>query len=293
MCKVLGSVVELAANACPAQQRAARDGAQTRATDAPLSSSSDTAGDEPFIDPASIELAAQLLLGRPSAHMSTLSAPLSAAELLDTTKVKVVCREAPLAPAGPHGLGHFEPGAPLPADHHSAAWHLGRGEARETEFAAFPPQADGLGVRGATAARLALFFSRAPIGVDRDALARLLHARSADPHVTPSSPASIASANIKHDSGGAWLPAPAAFASRLHVGVYGFRRAALSRFVALPLSELEALESLEQMRALQAGFEIVVGEVSHASRGVDTLDDLRAARQRLGGSTAGNGAGWP
>jgi 3-deoxy-manno-octulosonate cytidylyltransferase (CMP-KDO synthetase) len=66
--------------------------------------------------------------------------------------------------------------------------------------------------------------------------------------------------------------------------VYGFRRAALSRFVSLPVSELEALESLEQMRALQAGFEIVVGEVSHASRGVDTPDDLRAARQRLGGS---------
>jgi len=45
------------------------------------------------------------------------------------------------------------------------------------------------------------------------------------------------------------------------------------------------------MRALQAGFEIVVGEVTHASRGVDTEDDLREVRRILG--ERGVGVGWP
>lgn len=182
-------------------------------------------------------------------------------------------------------MGSFEPGAPLSAGHHhSPTLQRGRDEARRPD--ASSPQAGRLGV-GAPAARLALFFSRAPIGVDREALARLLHPLSTGPTVGPSAVAPPA--GKKENSGSSWLPAPAAFASRLHVGVYGFRRAALSRFVSLPLSELESLESLEQMRALQAGFEIVVGEVSHTCRGVDTLDDLRAARQHLGGSAAGEG----
>lgn len=275
---------------------------QTRAADAPMASSPDTAGDEPFIDPASIDLAAQLLLSRPSAHMSTLSAPLSASELLDPTKVKIVCRDAPPALTDALKLGSFGSGGPLLAGHYSPAWQRERDEARRAERrVASPAKAVELGGDlgvGAPAARLALFFSRAPIGVDRDALARLLHPLSAGSAVPPSSPSGGphdpvkdnrgGAVSVKDNSGSAWLPAPAAFASRLHVGVYGFRRAALSRFVSLPRSELEGLESLEQMRAVQAGWEIVVGEVSHASRGVDTIDDLRAARQRLGGGSGGN-----
>ena len=38
-----------------------------------------------------------------------------------------------------------------------------------------------------------------------------------------------------------------------HVGIYAFRRAALSRFVGLPPSPLEQREKLEQLRALEAG----------------------------------------
>ena len=41
-----------------------------------------------------------------------------------------------------------------------------------------------------------------------------------------------------------------------HLGVYGFRREALDRFVALPPSGLERREGLEQLRALEAGLRI-------------------------------------
>src|SRR5262249_62376803 len=34
-----------------------------------------------------------------------------------------------------------------------------------------------------------------------------------------------------------------------HIGIYAFRRAALSRFVSLPLSPLQTREKLEQLRA--------------------------------------------
>ena len=43
-------------------------------------------------------------------------------------------------------------------------------------------------------------------------------------------------------------------------------------------SPLETLEKLEQMRALEAGMQIVVGRVERHARGVDTQEDLDALR---------------
>lgn len=68
-----------------------------------------------------------------------------------------------------------------------------------------------------------------------------------------------------------------------HIGLYGYRRAALERFVALPPSPLEAREKLEQLRALEAGMRIDVGIVDTVPRGVDTAADLETARRVLGG----------
>ncbi|MFL9499609.1 3-deoxy-manno-octulosonate cytidylyltransferase [Rhodopseudomonas palustris] len=68
-----------------------------------------------------------------------------------------------------------------------------------------------------------------------------------------------------------------------HIGLYGYRRAALERFVALPPSPLEAREKLEQLRALEAGMRIDVGIVGTVPRGVDTPADLETARRVLGG----------
>ena len=66
-----------------------------------------------------------------------------------------------------------------------------------------------------------------------------------------------------------------------HIGVYAFRRPALARFVALPESPLERRESLEQLRALEAGMRIGCARVEHAPFGVDTPADLERARHDL------------
>jgi 3-deoxy-manno-octulosonate cytidylyltransferase (CMP-KDO synthetase) len=66
-----------------------------------------------------------------------------------------------------------------------------------------------------------------------------------------------------------------------HIGLYAYRRAALSRFVGLPPSPLELREKLEQLRALEAGLRIDVMIVASAPRGVDTPADLELARQTL------------
>jgi 3-deoxy-manno-octulosonate cytidylyltransferase (CMP-KDO synthetase) len=65
-----------------------------------------------------------------------------------------------------------------------------------------------------------------------------------------------------------------------HVGIYCFRRAALERFAALPRSELEERESLEQLRALSAGMSIGVVVTDHETPGIDTPRDLEAAEGR-------------
>jgi 3-deoxy-manno-octulosonate cytidylyltransferase (CMP-KDO synthetase) len=62
-----------------------------------------------------------------------------------------------------------------------------------------------------------------------------------------------------------------------HVGIYAYRRAALSRFVALPPSPLETREKLEQLRALEANMSIAVARVDSVPLSVDTEADLAKA----------------
>jgi 3-deoxy-manno-octulosonate cytidylyltransferase (CMP-KDO synthetase) len=66
-----------------------------------------------------------------------------------------------------------------------------------------------------------------------------------------------------------------------HIGIYAFRRAALTRFVALPPSPLEKRERLEQLRALEAGMRIDAALVDKVPFGVDTPADLERARALL------------
>ncbi len=66
-----------------------------------------------------------------------------------------------------------------------------------------------------------------------------------------------------------------------HVGIYGFRREALARFVALKPSRLEKRERLEQLRALEAGMRIDVAIVDGTPIGVDTPGDLERARKLI------------
>ncbi|KQV31837.1 3-deoxy-manno-octulosonate cytidylyltransferase [Rhizobium sp. Root1203] len=66
-----------------------------------------------------------------------------------------------------------------------------------------------------------------------------------------------------------------------HIGLYAYRRAALERFVSLGPSALEVRESLEQLRALEAGMRIDVEIVDTVPLGVDTPADLEKARRIL------------
>ncbi|MFD9901359.1 3-deoxy-manno-octulosonate cytidylyltransferase [Mesorhizobium sp. NPDC059025] len=66
-----------------------------------------------------------------------------------------------------------------------------------------------------------------------------------------------------------------------HVGLYAYRRTALERFVALKQSVLERRESLEQLRALEAGMRIDAEIVRSVPLGVDTPEDLERAREIL------------
>ncbi len=67
-----------------------------------------------------------------------------------------------------------------------------------------------------------------------------------------------------------------------HIGLYAYRRKALARFAKLPPSPLEQREKLEQLRALEAGLRIDVAIVDSVPLGVDTPEDLEAARKMLG-----------
>jgi len=68
---------------------------------------------------------------------------------------------------------------------------------------------------------------------------------------------------------------------RLHLGIYGFRPEVLERFVSLEPSALEMAESLEQLRALENGIDILVLEAPDAAHGVDTPEDLERVRELM------------
>ena len=98
----------------------------------------------------------------------------------------------------------------------------------------------------------ALYFSRAPIPWQRDEFAR-------DRTVLPAN--------------GLWFR---------HIGIYGYRTGTLKQFAAMPRGRLEQTESLEQLRALEAGLRIAVGITPEPfPAGVDTEEDLERAERHL------------
>ena len=68
---------------------------------------------------------------------------------------------------------------------------------------------------------------------------------------------------------------------RKHLGLYAYRKAALEQFAALAPSPLEQIERLEQLRLLENGISIHVGEAEGDTIGVDTEDDLQRVDQIL------------
>lgn len=69
-----------------------------------------------------------------------------------------------------------------------------------------------------------------------------------------------------------------------HIGLYGYRMAALQRFAALPVGAYEALEGLEQLRFLENGMRVHAVEVEAAPLsmwGIDTPEDAAHAARQL------------
>lgn len=100
----------------------------------------------------------------------------------------------------------------------------------------------------------ALYFSRAPIPWPRDAFAQ---------------------DRTRLPDGNEWLR---------HIGIYAYRAGFLQRFAAMPPGRLERIESLEQLRALEAGHRIAVALTPEPfPPGVDTPEDLERAQARLAG----------
>lgn len=69
-----------------------------------------------------------------------------------------------------------------------------------------------------------------------------------------------------------------------HVGIYCFRRGPLARFAELPPGDLERRESLEQLRALEAGMSIGLVVTGRALPDVDRPSDLAKVERLLQGS---------
>jgi 3-deoxy-manno-octulosonate cytidylyltransferase (CMP-KDO synthetase) len=80
-------------------------------------------------------------------------------------------------------------------------------------------------------------------------------------------------ATIPHDRDGAHPP------YHKHLGFYGYRKAALDKFVRWPESFLERSERLEQLRFLENGIPIHVAETPFDTVGVDTEEDLRRVEE--------------
>ncbi|MEA5125539.1 3-deoxy-manno-octulosonate cytidylyltransferase [Xanthomonas floridensis] len=103
-----------------------------------------------------------------------------------------------------------------------------------------------------TAGGDALYFSRAPIPWHRD---------------------SFASQRERLPDDVQWLR---------HIGIYAYRAGFLQRFAAMPPGLLERIESLEQLRAMEAGHRIAVALTPEQfPPGIDTPDDLARAQARV------------
>jgi 3-deoxy-manno-octulosonate cytidylyltransferase (CMP-KDO synthetase) len=64
-----------------------------------------------------------------------------------------------------------------------------------------------------------------------------------------------------------------------HIGIYAYRVGFLKQYTELSVTELEQIESLEQLRVLHHGFKIAVTITDHApASGVDTQQDLDYVR---------------
>lgn len=102
----------------------------------------------------------------------------------------------------------------------------------------------------------ALYFSRAPIPYPRDAGEDLSEDWFVDNH------------------------------AYRHLGLYGYTREFLEEFTHLPAGELEQVEKLEQLRALENGYVIAVGLTEEPTIGIDAPEDAELYEAHLAAAEA-------
>ena len=66
-----------------------------------------------------------------------------------------------------------------------------------------------------------------------------------------------------------------------HLGVYGFSKKILETYPSIAVGKLEQLESLEQLRLVEAGYSFQTIETAYRSVAIDTPEDLEKARQLI------------
>ena len=99
----------------------------------------------------------------------------------------------------------------------------------------------------------ALYFSKAPIPWERDTWSANVE-------------------NVSNLSSSLWFK---------HIGLYAYRKKFLMEYSALPVSPLEKVEKLEQLRILENGFSIKVLETNLDSIGVDSVADIEIIEKQL------------
>ena len=68
-----------------------------------------------------------------------------------------------------------------------------------------------------------------------------------------------------------------------HIGIYAYRKKFLLEITALPQTPLEKIEKLEQLRAIENGYSILVGKVKHTCDGIDTPEQYAEFVKRYKG----------
>jgi 3-deoxy-D-manno-octulosonate cytidylyltransferase len=66
-----------------------------------------------------------------------------------------------------------------------------------------------------------------------------------------------------------------------HIGVYAYRKEVLLKFTTWPQTPLEKAEKLEQLRYIENGIQLKMVVVDYHGVGIDTPEDLVAARALL------------
>ena len=110
----------------------------------------------------------------------------------------------------------------------------------------------------------ALYFSRAPIPMSRDAVPEFSDLTANSQQLTADEkPANDISLYVRH------------------LGIYAYRGGFLKRYIVEPQCELEKIEKLEQLRALYMGAKIAVVRTNDEGVGVDTPEDAERVAKLL------------